>query len=198
MQGNRDLNNQHPDIIPFGEEKNLTFKQNMSRQEAMAIFKAVILPIITFVLGLFVISNLANYGKYLICPLAGVMWLTGLIVAIIMPGQREEVLNQTLVISCIYFIALIGLKGLLGLLSGVSAEMIMASFDQAMPTATGNAIPGYVQTMMWFVAVLVPVGNIGMQVKRVFQFKKTQSLHKAFGQARGLRNDRNEHTRLRR
>ena len=67
--------------------------------------------------------------------------------------------------------------------------MIAASYDQAIPTSTGNAIPGYLQTMLWFVAVLLPVGDISMQVKRLFQFKRNQSLQKTFGQKRGLRDN---------
>lgn len=106
-----------------------------------------------------------------------------------MPSQRQEVLNQTMIVCSIYFLALLGLKILLAVVSGVSSEMIAASYDQAIPTSTGNAIPGYLQTMMWFVAVLLPIGDISMQVKRLFQFKRNQTLQKTFGRTRGLRNN---------
>ena len=42
--------------------------------------------------------------------------------------------------------------------------------------------------MMWFTGVLVPLGEIGYQLKRLFQFKKQQTLAKTFAQKRGLRN----------
>lgn len=142
-----------------------------------------------FGLGLFTISNFAAFGAKLICPLSGAMWLVGFIVALFMPSQRRETLNQTMVICSIYFLALLGLKILLAVVSGVSSEMIAASYDQAIPTSTGNAIPGYLQSMLWFVAVLLPVGNISMQIKRLFQFKHNQSLHKTFGQKRGIRSN---------
>lgn len=171
------------------QQETLTYKQNMSKAEVFRVIKAIGLPLLVFGLGLFTISNFANFGAKLICPLSGAMWATGFLVALLMPSQRQETLNQTMVVCSLYFLALVGLKILLAVVSGVSSEMIAASYDQAIPTSTGNAIPGYLQTMLWFVAVLLPVGDISMQVKRLFQFKRNQSLQKTFGQKRGLRNN---------
>ena len=84
---------------------------------------------------------------------------------------------------------------LLGIISGASSEMIAASYDQAIPMSTGNAIPGYVQTMIWFVAVLVPIGFIGMQGKRLLNFRHSQTLQKMFGQKRGIRNSGSNSTK---
>lgn len=170
--------------------QNLSYKRNMSRQEALHTIKAVGFPLLLFGLGLFTISSFANFGTKLICPLSGAMWLIGVIVAILMPSQRTETLNSTMVTLSIYYLALLGLKILLAVVSGVSSEMIAASYNQAIPTSTGNAIPGYLQTMMWFTAVLLPIGDIAMQVKRLFQFKRNQKLQKTFSQARGYRNNR--------
>lgn len=167
----------------------LTYKQNMSKTEVYRVIKAIGIPLGLFGLALFTISNFANFGSKLICPLAGAMWAIGFIVALLMPSQRHEVLNQTMIVCAIYFLTLLGLKILLGVVSGVSSEMIAASYDQAIPTSTGNAIPGYIQTMMWFTAVLLPMGEIGMQVKRLFQFRRSQTLQKTFGQKRSLRNN---------
>lgn len=175
--------------------KSLTYKQNMSKQETFRVLKAMGVPIVVFGFAMFTISNFASFGSKLICPLAGTMWIVGFVVALLMPAQRTEVLNQTLAMLSIYFAALLGLKLLLGVVSGVSSEMIAASYDQAIPTSTGNSIPGYLQTMMWFVAVLMPIGHITMQAKRLKDFKRNQSLHKTFGQKRGIRNSGRENTR---
>lgn len=77
----------------------------------------------------------------------------------------------------------------LGVVSGVSAEMIAASYNQVIPTATGNTIPGYIQNLLWFTAVLLPVGEISYQAKQFFQFKKTQNREKTFNRVRGLRDN---------
>lgn len=174
----------------------LTYKQNMSKTEVYHVIKAIGIPMFVFGLGMFTISNFANFGTKLICPASGIMWISGVIVAFLMPSMRKEVLNQTMITCTIYYGVMLGLKMALGLLSGVSSEMIAASYDQAIPTATGNVMVGYVQTFMWFSAVLIPLGHIGMQGKRLLQFRKTQSLHKTFGQKRSMRDTHNGNSRL--
>lgn len=178
------------------QKQTLTYKQNMSKTEVYRVIKAVGAPLAVFGLGMFTISNFANFGTKLICPASAIMWFTGFIVALLMPAMRKEVLNQTLIICTVYFAVLLGLKMALGIVSGVSAEMIAASYDQAIPTATGNAMPGYLQNFMWFSAIGIPIGQIGMQGKRLLQFKRSQSLNKTFGQKRSLRNSGNGNSNM--
>lgn len=173
----------------------LTYKQNMSRAETLRVMKAVVFPLAVFGFGMFTISNFANFGTKLICPLSGAMWFCGFIVALLMPAQRQEILRQTLVFVAGYYVSLLAIKILLGVVSGVSSEMIAASYDQAIPTSTGNAMLGYVQTFLWFISVLTPIGFIGMQVKRLRDFKRNQTLYKTFGQKRSIRNSGKENTR---
>ena len=175
----------------FNQVDNITYKQNLSKQELMGILKAILIPIGVFTLSIFTISQFAGFGSKLICPLSGAMWIVGVIVAALMPSMRKETMRQTLIICTIYYCTLLLLKVLLGLVSGVSSEMIAASYNQAIPTATGNMIPGYVQTMMWFTAVGIPIGQISMQGKRLFQFRRNQTLQRTFGQERRLHNTNN-------
>ena len=168
----------------------------MSKTEVYHAMKAVGLPLLLFGLAIFTINNFANFGTKIICPLSGAMWFIGFLVALFMPAQRNEVLNQTMIICAIYYLSLLGLKIVLGITSGASSEMIAASYDQAIPAATGNAIPGYLQNILWFTAVGVPIGQVSMQIKRLFQFKHSQTLQKTFNQKRGIRNSGKEHTRL--
>lgn len=170
------------------EREILTYKQSMSRAETFRVMKAVGVPLAVFGLAMFTISNFAGFGIKLICPLSGAMWFAGFLVALLMPSQRQEVINQTLGFLAGYYGTLLLLKKILGIVSGVSSEMIAASYDQAIPTATGNAIPGYLQTAMWFSAVLIPLGFLTMQGKRIKDFKHNKSLYKTFGQKRSIRN----------
>ena len=167
----------------------LTYRQNVSRQEAYRIIKAVGCPLAIFALALFTISSFANFGTKLICPASGAMWIMGVIVATAMPSMRNATLVHSMTTITIYFLALLGLKMVLGVVSGVSAEMIAASYNQVIPTATGNTIPGYIQNLQWFTAVLLPVGEISYQAKQFFQFKKTQNREKTFNRVRGLRDN---------
>lgn len=174
----------------------LTYKQDLSKAEIQRVAIAIGAPLGVLAIGIFTITNLANFGTKLICPLSAAMWIIGLVVAALMPAMRKEVLNQTLVTCALYYLGLLALKILLGLASGVSSEMIAASFDQAIPTATGNAIPGYLQNIMWFTAVGVPIGFVSLQGKRLFQFKKSQTLNKTFGQKRSIRENGQNNTQM--
>ncbi len=173
----------------------LVYRSEMSKQEAFRVFKAVGIPIGILALSLFTIQNFAAFGTKLITPMIGLMWIVGFIVAFLMPSMRRQTLMQTLGMIGIYCVTLIGLKIVLGVVSGASSEMIAASYDQAIPMSTGNAIPGYLQTMMWFVAVLMPLGETGMQLKRLRDFKHNQSLNKTFGRVRGIRNSGHQNSR---
>ena len=170
------------------QENTLTYKQSISRSEAGRIFKAIVMPIAIFGFGLFTISTFGAFGAKLIAPLSGLMWAFGLIVAILLPAMRGEVLNQTMSFCVIYFATELGFKFLLGLISGASSEMISASFNQAIPTATGNALPGYIQTALWMSTAFIPIGFFSMQGKRLIQFRKNRiSLEKAMARERDMR-----------
>ena len=67
----------------------LTYRQNVSRQEAYRIIKAVGCPLAIFALALFTISSFANFGTKLICPASGAMWIMGVIVATAMPSMPD-------------------------------------------------------------------------------------------------------------
>ena len=99
------------------KEETLTYKQNMSKTEVFHVIKAIGCPLIVFGLGIFTISNFANFGTKLICPAAGIMWFLGFFVALLMPSQRKEVLNQTLIICTVYFCTLLGFKIALALIT---------------------------------------------------------------------------------
>jgi len=169
------------------ETKTLVYRQNMSKNELFKVIKAIGLPLAVFGLNIFTISNFAAFGAKLICPLLGAMWSIGFITALLVPIQRHEAISQTIIMCTVYCLTLLGFKIVLGFVSGVSAEMIAASYDQALPTASGNVLPGYVQTALWISSLMIPMTNIGMQVKRVYNFKRANTREKELAKARDTR-----------
>lgn len=166
----------------------LVYKQSMNRQELFKVLKAIGFPLLAFALELITISVFGyGYGHKLICPLSSIMWLVGFLTALILPSMRREVCNQTMITCSAYCGALLGIHILMSIVGGVSSEQLEETFSQVMPIATGNAIPGYLSTMLLFVVVGVPIGFVTMQAKRLIQFRRTQNLHKTFGQVRNMR-----------
>lgn len=171
----------------------ITYKQSMSGSDFFRYVKAVSLPIGVFLLSLVAIQSLAGFGSKLIAPLTAVMWVTGSVCALILPSHRGSILSETHVAIAGYLATLMALKEIVAMMSGVSSEMLMAAFNQAIPTPSGSAISGWLQTLMWITAAMTPVGFVGMQVKRVFSFRRQQSTQKTFDRIRGIRRGVDEH-----
>lgn len=154
------------------------------------IVKAVIFPLLVFLLALFTISNLAGYGTKVVTPMLGGMWALGSVVAAVLPMHRKKILSSTLQGCVIYCFVLLGIKMGLSIASGASSEMISATWEQPLPLASGNALTGFLQTMLSFGSMLIPGGYMGMLIKQLVQYRKTSSLQKTFGRVRDIRGDR--------
>lgn len=175
------------------QKKAITYKQAMSRSDMTRYLKAVGLPIGVFLLSLFAIQSLAGFGRMLVAPMTAIMWAIGVIAAIILPSHRGSILSETHVTIGGYLAALMALKEVIAMMSGVSSEMLMAAFNQAIPVTSGSAISGWLQNMLWITAVMTPIGFIGMQVKRIFTFRRNQTTQKTFEQLRGVHGGIDEH-----
>lgn len=178
-------------------DERLTYKQTMSKREVKSISSILFRPILTMVLGIFVISNLGQMGTIFICPIASITWFICVIVAFIMKNMRKETLNQSMNFLITYFSSLYSLKLLIGFVSGVSPEMVAATYDQALTSVVSNSIAGTLQNMLYITGALGPLGIIGMQIKRLVQFRASESIAKKFKQVRGVRVDSRDHPHYR-
>lgn len=176
-------------------KKDLVYEKGISRREILQVLYDVGLPMGVFSLGLYVISTYAEFGTRLITPVSSIMWGFGVVVSILMPGDRREVIRQTVIFCGLYFAAMLALKFILAVVSGVSGEMIAASYDQTIPIVSGNILPGVASNAIWAVSFMYPVGFIAMQGKRLFQFRRTRNKTQAMGRARDIRDTGKKHVR---
>lgn len=167
--------------------KREVYKQAMTTQEAWSYIKAIGFPILILLLCIFSISIFSEFGIRLIAPFTAIMWGMGVVEGIIMGSQRKEILNQTLAFVGIYQITLLGWREAIKLVSNVTTEQIMASYNQVITLSQSSALPGYLQNALWMTAVGIPIGYIGMQGKRLFQFRKRMSKDKALRRYRSIR-----------
>ena len=166
----------------------LTYKTYSAKKEFSKIATALAWPIVTLAVVLFTISNFAAFGTRLICPFASVMWFAGFIVAIFLPQQREELIGRTFKMLIAYCGVLLLLKIAIGIASGVSSEMLAASFDQSITLSGGNILP------MWVYVYVLPVAHFTLLIKTFLEFRRNGSLQRTFGRVRGIRKD-NTNTR---
>lgn len=175
------------------QEARITYKQGMSNKELYAYLKAFAVPTGVFLLAILVISIFGAFGTNLLAPMAGAMWIFGAFTAFMVPSQKESICNETHMTIAGYFGGMYGLRLLIAVVSGASSEQLMATYGQAMPISSGNTITGFIQTMLWITAVMLPVGFFGMEGKKIVMFRKRMSKQRIFDQLRGIRNNGKEH-----
>ena len=146
-------------------------------------------------LALFVITRFAQFVSNLIAPLTGIMWAFGALCALLLPSQRVSTLTETNVTIACYLLSMAGIRELIALVSGVSSEMLMASYNQAIPLTSGSTISGYLQSLLWIASVMTPLGFMGMQAKKIYSFCRKASKQKFFEQTRGLRDTGRPHSK---
>ena len=170
-------------------KNDITYKQELTANEIGRYIKSIIAPAGVFILLLFTIKQFGDFGTKLICPLASLMWIFGAALQIIMPSHRKECIKETVIGVGVYSATLLIMRQLLLMASGVSSQMIMASYDTPVSSVTGNVIPGYVNMALMITSVAVPIGFLGMQIKRVFSFKRLASRKRIFEQERSIRSN---------
>ena len=170
------------------DRKNFTYTKKATGKERGRLVWTVVFPVAVFFLSIISIGIFKNFGRILMAPLIGAMWMVGAACAWYMPSHRKSIITETLTFITSYNATLLGLRELIAITSGVSSQMLMATFGQPMATASANTIPGYLQTMLYISSVMIPFGYIGMEGKRILQFRRNANKQRTMEQLRNIRN----------
>lgn len=170
--------------------KNATYIKRASGKDKTKLVGAVVFPVAVFFLSIIGISTFKNFGRILMAPLIGTMWTVGAAVAFYMPSQRKSIITETLTVVATYNATLLALRRLIAITSGVSSQMLMATFGQPLATASANTIPGFLQNALYISAAMIPLGFLGMQGKRILQFRRNANKQRTMEQLRGIRSPR--------
>ncbi len=169
------------------QSERITYKERMTGQDLSKYAKAICFPLVAFAADIWTISSFRAFGTELIAPLSAGIWVSGLITGIILPSHRRTTLNETVIALVGYSVLLMGLRFALQLISGVSTEMLIASYGQLVSLTGGSAVQGYIQNILWISAIMVPLGFIAMQAKKLVQFKRLSAKNKALDRIRSIR-----------
>ncbi|MBO6230654.1 MAG: hypothetical protein IK990_15125 [Ruminiclostridium sp.] len=169
------------------QNERITYKECMTRQDISKYAKAIGFPLVAFAVNIWTITNFRAFGTELIAPLSAAIWVAGLVTGLILPSHRRTTLNETVIALVGYSVVLMGLRYALQLISGVSTEMLIASYGQIISLTGGSAVQGYIQNILWISAIMVPIGFIGMQAKKLVQFRRLMAKNKALDRIRSIR-----------
>lgn len=175
----------------LNEHERITYKESMIGRDLSKFIKAIGFPMVAFLITVICINMFGEFGTGLIAPFSAAMWTVGLIVAAVLPSHRKSTLNESVVAITGYCVLLIALRYALQLISGISTEMLVASYGEMITLTGGSAVSGYIQNILWISSVMVPVGFIAMEAKKLFQFRRTLAKNKAFDRIRSIRDNDN-------
>lgn len=167
--------------------QNITYKHGISNKEMSGYLWAVGFPTLVFALAMVVIMQFGRFGANLIAPMTGAMWVCGAACGLILPSHRKNILTQTHWTIIGYLVGLLGLREVIRLVSGTTTQMLMATYQQAMPAASNTSLSGFLEYMLWILTVMVPIGFLVMQGKTIMLFRRKVSHQKFFDQVRGIR-----------
>lgn len=159
------------------ENKELVYR-NRNTDETFSFLKGVVPIIALFFFSIYTIQIFNLFGKNVLAPFTAIMWAFGTATTIVLPSQRKETIKETEVTIGIYLVSLIVVRELVKKISGISAEMIMATYNMNMPVTSGSAFSGYLQTMMWIITIMTPVSFIGLQIKKIFTMRRNMEKKK--------------------
>ena len=176
------------------DKKSITYKQNMSAYELKGYIKAVAMPVFVFMLSSFTVKEFDDFGEKLLSPMIAIMWIVSAICSLWVASQRTDIIRQTIVTIGCYCGSLLTLRMLLSIVSGVSTQMLIASFDTPIGNASSNTMTGYLQFAMWLGAVMTPIGFVGIQIKKIFAFKRLSTPDRFINRLRSIRKTNTRHT----
>ena len=170
---------------PFQYGQSLTYIRKQASADMFRYIKAVGFPIGCFFLSMFAINTFGLFGADLIAPFTAAMWVCGVIVGLVLPSHRSGILRETHITIAVYQISLMVVRAIVPMVSGVSSEMLMATYNQAIPVASGQAFSGYMQTLLWITTIMTPVGFIFMEIKKVFTLRRQDTVKRTHNRMLG-------------
>ncbi len=165
----------------------LTYDTALTKTEIITYVKALSFPIIVFLANIYAIILFGDFGSRLIAPFSTMMWLAGTATAFKLKGQRKSVIKECLVFIISYIAIIVVVRYLIGKAVTVSTAQLMATYNQAMPTASNSTIAGMLQTSLWIITFMTPMAYLGMVIKKFFTFKNSLSKTKTMDQLRSIR-----------
>jgi len=164
------------------------YTRRMNAEDLRRIAMSVLTSVGLFLLCVLSTYRFKNFGRLLMVPMIAAMWLFGNFVAYYLPAQRKLTINQTYITIASYCGTLLLIHEMIALTSGVSGNMLMATFNEAIPVTLANSAPSYLQGILGWAVFMIPFGFFIMQAKKLVSFSKQKDKNKTLERLRSYRN----------
>lgn len=180
----------------FGKDKyipksnnEIVYHSKVTSKDILPKVFTIIVYVFSFALWMYLNKAYYNFGSNIITPFTAAMYIVGAFFAILLPSQRKETVNQTKWFVLGYLGFLFLYKFVIAAVGGVSSDSLAAAFNQSLPSTTGTAISGWLQNLLWIIAITYPISFFTMQAKKIPQFIKTRNKGQAIRQIRDIRDN---------
>ena len=167
----------------------LMYSSPATLRRYLPIFLNLAVYILTFVLWMYLDVAYYNFGSKIITPLTGSMWIVGAVFALLLPSQREEIIRHSKWFILGYLGILFVYRYVIMAVSGVSADNLTAAFNQAVASSSATAVIGWLQNLLWIIAITYPIAYFVFQAKKIPQFFGTRSKQRAIRDIRDIRDN---------
>ncbi len=170
-------------------EGELMYASLPTLRKFLPIFLNLAVYVLTFVLWMYLDVAYYNFGSRIITPLTGSMWIVGAVFALLLPSQREEIIRHSKWFILGYLGILFVYRYVIMAVSGVSADNLTAAFNQAVAASSATAVIGWLQNLLWIIAITYPIAYFVFQAKKIPQFFGTRSKQRAIRDIRDIRDN---------
>ncbi len=170
-------------------EGELMYASPPTLRKYLPIFLNLAVYVLTFVLWMYLDVAYYNFGSRIITPLTGSMWIVGAVFALLLPSQREEIIRHSKWFILGYLGILFVYRYVIMAVSGVSADNLTAAFNQAVAASSATAVIGWLQNLLWIIAITYPIAYFVFQAKKIPQFFGTRSKQRAIRDIRDIRDN---------
>lgn len=166
----------------------LVYKQKASWEEKRRYIKAILYPLGALTLSVYVIDLFGQWGRGMLVWGFAAIWFSGFLTTFFTSSSVGKKLDGMIYQIASYAGTLLAFRLLISVTSGVSSEMLSASFEQNVSLQQSN-ITSYLQNFLNYSAVLMPVTFTAFNIKTIFAFRKNTRQDKFFKQQLGVANN---------
>lgn len=167
----------------------MVYKTPVTIRDYKSTFITLAVYIYIFLMWAYLSVAYYNFGKYIITTGVAAMLIVSAIVAKILPSQRMECISDMKKGLVSYVTLLFGYRFVIIMMQGVSSEDLSAAFNMSMPAPSGTSMLGWLQNFLWIASILIPIGLVGMQIKKIAQFFGTKKKSQAIREIRDIRDN---------
>ena len=185
MNYNEQYDTTNMDVTP-----KLVYTGSMSSSQIWSYVKIIAFYVLELVAWILIARAYAAFGTKLITPMVSAMYIVGAFTTWYIKEDRESTIKSTKWMVAGYLGALLTYRIIISLVAPVTSDQMSVALNMPIPGASGLAMTGFLQNILWILAIMWPVGFVFMCGKKFVLFHGRQTKEEAFRKVKGIRKNK--------